>query len=297
MPRLNRFQILNHIKPLIIRYFEDSPKKIYSTTDIDKILWHCKCTWTLPNLTTREEFINFLLNKNILKEFKIHMPNETIKRYTFKNISIYEIALDIKKKSYLSHYTAVFLYNLTNNVPKNIYSNTEQTKKPIKAQNNILVQANIDKAFSRPMRYTNQIGKVENSDYNIYFLNGKNVDQLGVTEYEVDSQELRITSIERTLIDIAVRPEYAGGAYEVLNAYKNARGNFSVNKLVATLKKMQYVYPYHQVIGFYMEKAGYSENLLNLLSKINIKYNFYLTYQMKNMNFSERWKLFFPKGF
>ena len=60
---------------------------------------------------------------------------------------------------------------------------------------------------------------------------------------------------------------------------------------------MDYTYPYHQAIGFYLEKAGYNENVIKLIEKIEIKYNFYLTYEMKEKEFSERWKLFFPKGF
>ena len=64
------------------------------------------------------------------------------------------------------------------------------------------------------------------------------------------------TNIERTLIDIAVRPVYSGGVFEVLKAYKMAKDKVSINKLAAYLKKIGYVYPYHQVVGFYLEKSG-----------------------------------------
>ena len=40
---------------------------------------------------------------------------------------------------------------------------------------------------------------------------------------------VRVTDLERTLIDIAVRPEYAGGVYEVLNVYRLAKGKVSAN--------------------------------------------------------------------
>lgn len=61
-----------------------------------------------------------------------------------------------------------------------------------------------------------------------------------------------MTKLERTLIDIAVRPNYAGGVHHVLEAYAAAKSRVSVNVLLATLQKMEYVYPYHQVIGFYI---------------------------------------------
>jgi len=144
------------------------------------------------------------------------------------------------------------------------------------------------------MRTTNQI--VEFNSKKVYLLNGKNVKNIGVTDFKVDNRTFKITNIERTLIDISVRPNYAGGTQEILDTYIKAKGKCSVNKLLSILKKMNFAYPYHQVIGFYLEKAGYSENVLKLVEKQEIKYNFYLTYQMKDKLYSERWKLYFPPG-
>jgi hypothetical protein len=94
-----------------------------------------------------------------------------------------------------------------------------------------------------------------------------------------------------------VRPNYSGGIYEVLHAYEAAKDRVSVNRLMATLKKLDYTYPYHQAIGFYMEQAGYNESVLKLVEKMEIKYNFYLTYKMKEPDYSKRWKLYYPRGF
>jgi hypothetical protein len=42
----------------------------------------------------------------------------------------------------------------------------------------------------------------------------------------------------------------------VLQAYTAARDRISVQVLVATLKKLEYVYPYHQVIGYLLAIPG-----------------------------------------
>ena len=105
------------------------------------------------------------------------------------------------------------------------------------------------------------------------------------------------TKIERTLIDIAVRPDYAGGPYQVLEAYVAARGRISGNVLVATLKKLDYVYPYHQVIGAYMLRAGFSRAQLAPLQRLGLNYDFYLTYGLKEADFIKEWRLHVPKGF
>jgi predicted transcriptional regulator of viral defense system len=113
-----------------------------------------------------------------------------------------------------------------------------------------------------------------------------------------EGEMIRVTDVERTLIDSTVRPVYAGGVFEVLNAYRLARPRVSVNKLAATLKKLDYIYPYHQVIGFYLEKTGvYKETSIALLQKFDFKYDFYLTHGMKETAYSEKWRLYFPKGF
>lgn len=293
MPRLNRFQIMQHVKPLMIKCLKSQSKSIFSFSDLADILKENREAWTLPNKTSLNEFIKFLVERKALDEINIELPTASSTKYGFGEVSIYDIALSINKNSYLSHYTAVFLHGFTENIPKTIYTNMEQYKKisPSKAD---LVQENIDRAFARPMRETNQIARVNN--YNVYLLNGKNLDRVGVEEIALNGAKYPVSGIERTLIDIAVRPNYSGGVEEVLSAYVAAKGKFSVNRLVSMLKKMDYIYPYHQAIGFYMERAGYNEKMLKLLEKIEIKHNFYLTYQIKDKDFSERWKLFFPKG-
>ena len=97
-------------------------------------------------------------------------------------------------------------------------------------------------------------------------------------------------------IPIAVRPDYAGGVSEIIDAYKLAKDRCSVNILISLLKKLDYIYPYQQVIGFYLERAGYSSSLLEKLNEMKSEYNFYLCYKIEQKEFSERWKLFYPKG-
>jgi len=79
------------------------------------------------------------------------------------------------------------------------------------------------------------------------------VNRLGVIDYDLDGIMIRITGLERTLVDAVVRPDYSGGIEEVLKAFTAVKGEISVNKMLAILKKMDYMYPYHQALGFYLE--------------------------------------------
>lgn len=285
---------LLYSKDYIENYTTENNNNILSVIDLGKILNNLITDNIMPTSTSRSKFINNLIENNFIIEYKIKLPKKNMTKYIYGPASNYKLALSLNPKSYFCQYTALFLHDLTQNVPKNIYTNMEQYKKSFNNDKNELIQENIDRAFSRPMRKTNNIAKL--TDFNVYLLNGKNLNNLEVVEIIKNDEVLPITSIERTLIDITIRPDYAGGVTEILNAYKNAKDKFSSGRLIATLNKMDFIYPYHQSIGFYLERAGYPESILKRFDKLDKKYKFYLTYQMREKSFSKRWQLYYPSS-
>jgi len=220
-------------------------------------------------------------------------------RYVWGDVSLLQVAVTLRPQCYLSHYTAMRIHGLTEQIPKTMYVNAEQTPKPRSAGR--LEQNRIDLAFRSPMRKTSLVAQVD--DVRVCLLNGMHTGELGVIrqdtvdDYQLSAQGLRVTGLERTLIDIAVRPAYAGGVFEVLKAYRNARGAVTISQLVKMIRELNYVYPYHQAIGFYLERAGYSSKECSLLAQFPQEFDFYLTHQMREKGYSDRWRLFFPKGF
>ena len=220
-------------------------------------------------------------------------PGKDQIRYVFGEPSPFELALSLQHGSYLSHGSAVFLHALTDQIPQTVYLNIEQSQKP--APSGGLTQAGLDRAFAGTQRESTFSYDLGTSS--IVVLSGKNSGRLEVGSMSgPDGVELSVTRLERTLIDIAVRPVYAGGVYQVLEAFKGAKGKSSVNVLLATLKKLGYVYPYHQAIGFYMERAGYPESALQRVEALGMEHTFYLTHGLKEKGMDPRWRLFYPKG-
>jgi hypothetical protein len=214
-------------------------------------------------------------------------------RYVWDSASPYAVAATIEPGAYLSHGTAVLLHGLTDQLPHTIYVNREQTSEGRSYDN--ITQKSIDVAFSHRPRTSNAVFTYEQSQ--IVLMHGKNTGRLEVGTIEFNRERLPVTKLERTLIDITVRPIYGGGVYQVLQAYRNAKEKISTATLMATLAKLDFVYPYHQAIGFYMQKAGYPPKALERLKALGMSFNFYLAHDIRDRVFDSEWRLFYPKGF
>jgi len=278
----------------IVEYFDALPQRIFDGVEIVAILEEKRRFWRLAESMTTRAFIEFLNKKANLKVIRFDFPYRPIIKYAWSEVPFYAIVLSLKPDCYLSHYTAMHLHELTDQIPKIINVNVEQGPKrhgPVK-----LVQERVDFAFKRPTRLCNNVAEYEGRQ--VRLLNGLYTGNSGVIDMPgPEGEALRVTDVERTLIDIAVRPEYAGGPFEVLTAYRRASDRVSVNRLVALLKKIDYIYPYHQVIGFYLEGAGtYKQSQIELLARLGTQCDFYLMHQIVAPDYSSKWRLYYPKG-
>lgn len=275
-------------------FFDDQLKEVFKTSELRDIFNNNNASWRLKKTETPANFIRDLCKISNFKKVVLNFPNRTEVRYIWKDVSIYKVLMEINPTCYFSHYTAMFFNGLTEQIPKTIFLNTEQTPKVMDYVSDI-EQKNIDTAFRNKSRETKNI--TEYKEFKIYHLSGKFTNNLGVIEIEVpEIGKVRTTNIERTLIDITVRSIYSGGVFEVKKAYEFAKDKVSVNKLVSYLKKINYKYPYHQAIGFYLEKASYSQNQLNLVEEFERTLRFYLDYKMTDFVYDSKWNVYYPRG-
>lgn len=284
-------------KPDIVRHFDTLPKKIFRASEIAKEMQEQGEFWRLAQNTSLSKFLDFLQKSAKLREMKFKFPYRPQTRYVWGEAPFLEVLMSLQESGYFSHYTAARMHGLTEQLPKTIYLNHEQRLGPQKGD---LEQGRIDAAFKRQPRTSSNV--LDYGDVRICLINGANTGRLGVVEETVNYDpagpaRVRLTNIERTLIDITVRPNYGGGVGEVLKAFRLAKDRVSVNRLSAMLQKIGYTYPYHQAIGFYLERAGYKSEAIALMKRFPMEFDFYLANAMDATTYVPSWKLFVPKGF
>ena len=289
-----RLSRIDSAKNAISEYFDSLAQKVFLRKDLYQILATHHRTWKLKKSTSVDTFLDNLIKMG-LREITLTSPNydNTFTRFLWgKETPVHQLAISLRLHSYLSHHTAMYVHGLADRISNVTYVNSEQSAKP--AREGELVQERIDAAFKRKPRTSKYIFICGNSE--ICCLNGTNTKNLGITNIDIPGEgSIPVTNLERTLIDAAVRPFYSGGCHQVLHAYEKARRRVSINRLISMLKKIPYIYPYHQAIGFYMQRAGFGSSDLKRFRKFGLQYDFYLDYNMKKIVYSTEWRLYYPK--
>lgn len=276
---------------VVERFLNDQPFRACTAKKLHDTIHLNLPTWNFKKSLKASKVIDLLLDQ---KKLQLHVfSNETTQKvvYTWNTGELFTVVSGLKSGGYFSFYTALHLHQLSLQIPKTIYLNFEHAK-PL-TEEPFINQEQIDKAFSKPQRKSNN--SFFFNDRRIILTNSRYTNRLGVIKEESADRLYCYTDLERTLIDIVARPVYSGGVFEVLEAYRTAREKVDVKRLLSYLKKMDFVYPYNQCIGFYLERAGYEEKSIALF-KGKMEYDFYLTYNMNNPEYSKKWKLYFPKG-
>jgi predicted transcriptional regulator of viral defense system len=281
-------------RPEIQAALGKEPRSIYALRDVAELLHRYRKVWKLPESISTSRFLAFLTDKHDLAahELVAEEYGRSTTRYVWGEVSPYELAITLSPRAYFSHGTALALHGLAKPDPATLYLNIEQSKKDPPTGG--LTQAALDNAFKAKPRRSNMIYSVIGSS--VVQIAGKHTNQLGVEKVvDPSGKQLPATGLERTLIDAVVRPAYAGGPAAILQAYRQAQSRVSISKLHRMLRDLDYIYPYHQAIGFLMERAGYDEAAYKKFRAKALKHDFYLANAMRSPAYSEDWRLYYPK--
>ncbi|MEZ6009340.1 MAG: type IV toxin-antitoxin system AbiEi family antitoxin [Planctomycetota bacterium] len=276
----------------LARYFDRQGGRVYTRRDVMRTLAGARQELALRSAATH--LLDSLIESNLLVSvlLKSEADYPQLRRYVWRSASSFEVAVSLRKDSYVSHSTAVFLHGLTDHVPQTQYVNAEQSPKP--APTGEMTQASLDRAFRTSQRIS-RLAYIHGTT-RIVIISGKSTDRLGVVPLPVaEGRSVDATSLERTLVDLVVRPAYGGGVHQVLSVFRAARERVSVPKIIAVLDDLNYAYPYHQALGFYLERAGAAAAELRPLRRRPKRLKFYLAHGLKEPAFDDSWQIYIPK--
>ncbi len=243
-----------------------------------------------------KEFISLLEFENLINEKKIYIS----KYFNDKNdyAKVLEISTLLIPKAYISFLSSMYHYNLTDQLPKKLFLSVERKSH---APHNELKQDAINKALCKDGRLPSMVLNI--LGYEIYLIHSKEANRVGIKSVRLFDKDYRITTLERTLVDIVVRAEISGGTAEVIQVYKKAfelyKKDISINKIIFILKKLNYIYPYHQVVGYLLFKSGFDASKFK--KEFEFKNDFFLTRGEVNTNlneldYDEKFRLYIPKN-
>src|SRR4030042_4583910 len=192
----------------IIKYLNSLTRQVFDRSDIETILQEQVNSWHIAETTTTETFISFLEERTQLHIERFDFSYRPIIKYVWGKVPLYTLLLSLRPGCYITHSTAMYFHKLTDQIPQVININVEQAPKP-RYGSSELDQEGIDLAFANPTRMSHNTAEYDG--HTIRLLNGLHTGNTGVIEMPgPEGEVVRITDVERTLIDIAVRPECRG---------------------------------------------------------------------------------------
>ena len=274
-------------------FFDRARASVYTDVSLHAAIAQNRAVWQLSKVAVAE-IAALLLHESRLKVVTLASAHyASVYRYVWDAPSPFEMALSLRSSSYLSYGTAACLWGLLKDLPATFYVNKEQSPKEQFGQ---LTQDALDRAFSSRPRQSKLVYSDDNG-HEFVVIAGKCTNALEVGAIRgPNGERLQATKLERTLIAVTVRPIYCGGVRKVLEAYETARVRLSPKRLMATLKKLGHLYPYHQAVGFYLERAGYSGEALDMARQPGLEFDFYLTHGMGDSDYNKAWRLYHPRG-
>ncbi len=244
-----------------------------------------------------------LLTDGIVNAYKLTARDgKTVTLYCshkLDKLNPYVIAQAMFPKKYFGNLTSIYYHSLTNQVPKAIYICYEK-KLAKRKKVNTLNNNELRRSFIKPHRHTKHVYTL--NDHEIIVVERRaGISCSGVVESHPPSTLLpntsRVTCIERALIDAVVSPQYNGGIVSVYTYFRNARNMLNMTKLIKIYMQLDFVYPYSQSIGFFLDRAGMPKQAAIIYKKFPPERNFYVDHDAKSSwIYNEKWKLYYPAG-
>ena len=233
----------------------------------------------LPKLITKKEVIdNFENEKKYSNWIALKLKSKTYKKVRSNLYALidpstndiystkFEIASKISDSSFICYHSALEYYGIANQVFSNVLVGSLTKFNSFVFNDNEFICKHV-----KDIKFVNNIV----------------------------NEGIRVSSLEKTIIDCIDNIDLAGGIEEVLNALEQIK-YVNENKLLEILKDINKMFLY-QKIGFLFELYNNQLDLSKEFfdeckSHTSKKVNYFMQYEFKDTELSEKWNLIVPKN-
>lgn len=279
-------------RALIISAFESLGSSVIRHKALKRFFAAHALDWGLSRYDSFERFLEWCLTKNLTKQ-TLAFPTRPVDFYVWGSLRPFDLHNAVSSRAFLSHFTAALIHGLTDEVPKILYISDPQ--KPKQRRRSPLEQDAILRAMSRPARVTTDRAELDG----LVCVRLTPVVPEGLVvarEIESSRSRLRVSTIERVLIEAVLAPGRCGGIESVLQIYRAAAtSGVSTNALMRLLRGHDLLYPYAHAVGWLMEMAGFGPRALSVVRREMSPLDFFLVRgERASMSYNSTWRIYVP---
>ncbi|MDA0322699.1 MAG: hypothetical protein O2923_08290 [Verrucomicrobia bacterium] len=248
-------------------------------------------------------FLQALEDEGVVQHHSVKARNgKSISLYgafPLDDLTPYELAGAVFPEAYFCNLTAIYHHGLTDQVPKAVYLCSETICARQGRVGEALSESRIRSAFIKPSRHTNFV--IDFKKHELVVLDRERGSDHGVIAVRRTRSPCpnasRVACLERALIDAVVAPHYNGGVSSLLAYFRAARKKINHTRMMEIYRKLAFVYPYAQSLGFFLEHADMRSHADELRDIFPPRQRFFVDHSAKSSwAYDERWMLYHPEG-
>ena len=257
-----------------------------SQEQLKEILEQLKDKSLVSSSLSYNSFLLKLIDKGLIQK-SITIRGHIKTRYTFsQDFNIYDFCNSLEKNSFFSMSTALNIQGLSDFREEYIFVSKERSTK-IEQGNVTLTQENIDNAFSKKPRRTNAYDKIDN--HVVVLLEANKTDTFEVIEYN----GYRVSSVNRAFVEMITNVQYLQSSETIIEVFTKIKEKLNLDTIYTIIEKFDFIYPYFQLAGFYLEQIGFLKTELVKFYDKKSKLNFYTQKNKNHYEFDEYWKVYY----
>lgn len=257
-----------------------------SQEQLKEILEQLKDKSLVSSSLSYNSFLLKLIDKGLIQK-SITIRGHIKTRYTFcQDFNIYDFCNSLEKNSFFSMSTALNIQGLSDFREEYIFVSKERSTK-IEQGNVTLTQENIDNAFSKKPRRTNAYDKIDN--HVVVLLEANKTDTFEVIEYN----GYRVSSVNRAFVEMISNVQYLQSSEAIIEVFMKIKEKLNLDTIYNIIDKFDFIYPYFQLAGFYLEKIGFPKVELEKFYTKRSELNFYTQKNKNQYGFDGYWKIYY----